>query len=379
MVLSVPPPAAADVTTDLVLRYDLSQTSGTTVADTSGNGRNGTLNGDASWSGGGLALGGTNGYVKLPNNVMAGLTQITVSADVYIDAAQSTPYMIWAMGNTTSAGVGNGYLFATGNGYKTSIATGNWTTEQGMETSALPRGVWASISYTLGTDGVATEYLNGQKVATKTGVTITPGAIGSGTTTANYLGRSVYTGDKYLRGAVKNFRIYNRALTATETADIAIADATRVAGDKAGLTLGDTTAVTADLSLPGTGPAYGSKVTWSSAKPAVITSAGVVTRPDVDTDVILTATVTSGSSSATKDFTVTVKSALSAAEKIAEAKTALSVTNLDDVRGNLTLPVTGKHASTVVWASADTATISATGVVHRPANGSAAKQVELTA
>ncbi|HST84977.1 MAG TPA: LamG domain-containing protein, partial [Kineosporiaceae bacterium] len=269
LMLVGPPAAAADVTAGLVLRYDLSQTSGTTVADTSGNGRDGTLNGDASWSGGGLALGGTNGYVKLPNNVMAGLTQITVSADVYIDAAQSTPYMIWAMGNTTSAGVGNGYLFATGNAYRTSIATGNWTTEQtATSTAALTRGVWASISYTLDAAGVATEYLNGESVATKTGVTITPGAIGDGTTTANYLGRSVYTADKYVNGMVKNFRIYDRALTATETAQIAIPDATRVAGDKAGLTLGDTTAVTADLSLPGTGPAYGSKVTWSSAKPA---------------------------------------------------------------------------------------------------------------
>src|SRR4051794_21900749 len=116
LVLSVPvasPAAAADVTSGLVLRYDLSQTSGTTAPDTSGNGRNGTLNGDASWSpGGGLALGGTNGYVKLPNNVLAGLSQISVTADVLIDAAQASPYMIWAMGNTDSGGVGNGYLFS---------------------------------------------------------------------------------------------------------------------------------------------------------------------------------------------------------------------------------------------------------------------------
>src|SRR3954454_10254577 len=377
---SSPATAATDVTSGVVVRYDLNQTSGTAVPDTSGNGRDGVLAGDTSWSSaGGLTLGGTNGYVKLPNNVMAGLTQITVAADVYIDPAQSTPYMIWAMGNTGTDGVGKGYLFATGNGYKTAIATGNWSTEQGMETTALPRGVWASISYTLDGAGVATEYLNGQKVATKTGVTITPGAIGSGVTTANYLGRSVYTADKYLRGTVKNFRIYNRALSASETADIAIPDATRVAGDKAGLTLGNTSAVTADLTLPGTGPAYGSKVTWASSNPSVITSAGAVTRPESDTDVTLTATITSGSASDTKAFTVTVKSALSAAEKVAEAKAALSVTNIDDVRGNLTLPVTGLYASTVTWSSADAATISSTGVVHRPATGSATKQVELTA
>jgi len=374
-------PAAADVTNGLVLRYDLSQTSGTAVSDTSGNGRDGVLQGDASWSpGGGLTLGGTNGHVKLPDNVLAGLSQITVAADVYIDAAQASPYMIWALGNTDSGGVGNGYLFATGNAYRTSIATGNWSTEQTATSgSALTRGVWASIGYTLDADGVATEYLNGQKVATKTGVTITPGSIGGGATTANYLGRSVYNADAYLRGKVRNFRIYDRALSAAEAAEIAIPDTTRVAADTAALTLGDTTAVTDDLTLPATGAAYGSKVTWSSSDPDVITAAGAVTRPAADTEVTLTATVSSGSTSDTKAFPVTVKADLSAAQKVDEALAALTVTNLDDVRGNLSLPVTGLHATIVAWSSADAATINTTGVVHRPAYGSPASKVALTA
>jgi hypothetical protein len=118
--------AAADVTDGLVVRYDLDQTTGTAVPDTSGNGRGGVLRGDAAWApGGGLTLGGTDGHVDLPDNVLAGLQQITVSADVRIDPAQPGPYMIWALGNTDSAGVGNGYLFATGDSYRTSIATGN--------------------------------------------------------------------------------------------------------------------------------------------------------------------------------------------------------------------------------------------------------------
>ena len=90
----------------------------------------------------------------------------------------------------------------------------------------------------------------------------------------------MYTADKYLRGQVRNFRIYDRALSAAEAAGIAIPDTTRVAGDKAALSLGDTSAVTADLTLPGTGPAYGSTITWTSSNPDVITAAGAVTRPD---------------------------------------------------------------------------------------------------
>ena len=42
--------AAADVTDGLVLRYDLTQTTGHRGADASGNGRDGTLSGDATWS-----------------------------------------------------------------------------------------------------------------------------------------------------------------------------------------------------------------------------------------------------------------------------------------------------------------------------------------
>src|SRR5688572_5408146 len=95
--LAVPGAAsAADVTDGLVLRYDLSQTTGTTVPDTSGHGRNGVLRGGASWAtDGGVLLGGSDGHVELPDNLLAGLDAVTVTADVRVDPAQATPYMIW--------------------------------------------------------------------------------------------------------------------------------------------------------------------------------------------------------------------------------------------------------------------------------------------
>ncbi|GIM90723.1 family 43 glycosylhydrolase [Paractinoplanes toevensis] len=374
-------PASADVTDGLVLRYDLTQTAGTAVVDDSGHGHGGTLVGDASWSAsGGLKLGGTNGYVRLPNDILSGLRQITVSADVLIDPAQATPYMIWAMGNTDAAGVGNGYVFTTGDTYRASIASGNWSTEQtARSASPLPRGVWVSIAYTLDGSGVATAYLNGTAVATQTGVTLTPAGLGGGTTTANYLGRSVYNADAYLRGQVRNFRIYDRALSATEAGGIAITDSVRVAADRAALTLGDTSAVTTDLTLPATGAVYGSAITWSSSDPAVISDRGVVTRQSTDSQVTLTATISSGDVKDTRAFPVTVPADLSDAAKATEAAAALTVANLDDVRGNLTLPATGRYQSRISWASADPAIITGTGEVHRPAAGSATRKVELTA
>jgi hypothetical protein len=174
------------------------------------------ISGDATTLGSeGLQLGGTNAHVRLPNDVMRGLDSITVSTDVKIAADQGAPYFIWGMGNTTS-GTGNGYLFTTGNAYRSSIASGNWSTEQTLSANRdLARGAWKTITYTL-SGGTAVLYEDGTEVARKTGVTITPGSIGGGTTTANYLGRSVYSGDKYLKGQVRDFRIYNRALPADE-------------------------------------------------------------------------------------------------------------------------------------------------------------------
>lgn len=58
---------------------------------------------------------------------------------------------------------------------------------------------------------------------------------------------------------------------------------------------------------------------------------------------------------------------------------ALSVPNIDDVRGNLTLPTTGPNGTTVTWTSSDRVVITPTGEVTRPpANGKPAK-VTLTA
>ena len=57
----------------------------------------------------------------------------------------------------------------------------------------------------------------------------------------------------------------------------------------------------------------------------------------------------------------------------------LSLGNLSSVTSNLTLPATGSNSTTIQWSSSNTAVISNTGVVTRPANGSANATVTLTA
>ncbi|WP_328744309.1 family 43 glycosylhydrolase [Streptomyces sp. NBC_00285] len=376
----------ADVTGGLALWYKFDGGSGSTVTDASGNGRDGTVNGTADWSGSGqgLAFNGSDTYVKVPDDVMKGMNSITVSTDVLIDSAQSTPYFVYGFGNS-SGGNGNGYLFTTGNSLRTSIATGNWSTEQTTKPSDghnLTRAVWKQLTYTqTGSTGVL--YEDGVEVGRNTAVTITPGAIGSGSTTANYIGKSVYSGDKLLKGRIRDFRVYDRALNTSEVEQLSLPIATQgVTDDKAALSLGDTGAVTADLDLPKTGTAGGSNISWASDNTQVVTDTGKVTRPtagEPDGHATLTATLKKGTVTDTKSFDVTVLPDFDDRTATERAAQALGVKNLDDVRGNLTLPATGDYGTDVTWSSATPDVVSADGVVHRPAHGAGATTVDLTA
>jgi hypothetical protein len=380
--LPFPAQGSQEVTAGLVVHYPMEQTTGDTVLDTSGHDRQATVHGDAAWRGvEGLQLGGDSGYVDLPDNLLRGLEDVTVSVQVRLSPSQRAPYFLWGLGNTT-AGAGDGYLFTTGDAYRTSIATGNWSTEQTVSAGRpVARGVWKTLTYTLA-DGSATLYEDGVQVARRDGITIRPSDIGGGTTTANYLGRSLYRSDNHLEGHVRDFRVYDRALTPDEVGQVAfISDGERVARDAADLDLGDTSAVTGDIELPATGP-YGSQVTWTSSNERVVAPDGEVTRPNPgrgDTTVVLTATVTRGTATVQRQFDVTVLAAPTDAEKVAAAAEALVVWDADDVRGNITLPTTGLYGTQVTWKSSDQRVVTTSGEVSRPSHGSEPESVRLTA
>ncbi|MFI7702495.1 family 43 glycosylhydrolase [Nonomuraea sp. NPDC049480] len=377
--VAAPAHAAAD---GPVLWYKLDEQAGAVAADSSGGARHGTVRGTPGW-GDGLGFNGVDTDVELPDDVMKGMDAITVSTDVLVDAGQRTPYFIYGLGNT-SGSAGNGYLFATGDHLRVALATGNWSTEQNTRVSTsytLARGGWKHLVYTqAGTTGIL--YEDGVEIARNPNVTITPGTIGGGTTTANYLGRSLYSADRLFQGRLRDFRIYDRALAAGEVKDVAQPTVTAaLAADKQALTLGDTGAVTADLTLPARAPG-GSKVTWATSDESVITASGKVTRPPAGQPAArasLTATLARGTLTETKTFEITVL-AQDDDGKIAEAAAAvLKVHGIDDVRGNLTLPVTGENGTTVAWVSDKPSVVTPTGEVTRPAHGAGAVTVKLIA
>ncbi|WP_152631131.1 family 43 glycosylhydrolase [Agreia bicolorata] len=369
--LSATPALAAD--DSLVLSYALDETSGGVAVDSSGNGRDGTVVGGAVQSGSaGLVLDGTNDHVALPNNVLVGLDSITVSTQVLVRPEQATPYFIFGLGNPASSNSGTGYLFVTGNAYRAGITTGNWSGEKVVNSGAnLERGSWKTLTYTLddATD-TARLYLDGAQVAEQTGITVKPKDLGGGVTTANYIGRSNYGSDRYLAGSVRDFRIYNTALTGTEIAALQPADADRAVRDADALSLGDLSAVTSNLTLPTTG-VNGSTIAWASDAPTVISTAGVVTRPAAGQNpaaVNLIATITRGAATEIRTFPATVLPLPSDQYDVDAAAAALEIAGLDDVRGNLTLPTTSNGVS-LAWLSSNPAVVSTDGVVARQASG----------
>lgn len=100
------------------------------------------------------------------------------------------------------------------------------------------------------------------------------------------------------------------SLTARKSFEITVAadpdDASAVAAAKESLTIGDTSSVKSDISLPSSGR-RGTTITWQSSDESVITNDGKITRaPRQDKTAVLTATITRGEESDTKTFTVTV-------------------------------------------------------------------------
>lgn len=120
-------------------------------------------------------------------------------------------------------------------------------------------------------------------------------------------------------------------------------DAAAVAAAKESLTLGDTSAVRDNITLPASGR-KNTTITWESSDETVVANDGTVTRyPEADRDVVLTATISRGAVSDTKEFRVTVIGYL------AVEISRVAVSNAD---GDVVLsPVDGGYVSHIVYTS----------------------------
>jgi hypothetical protein len=211
--------------TGAILYYPFDETTGTSVADQSGNARNGTVAGGGAFAPAvvrnGLTLAGgtttaTQTYVSIPAGLLTAVRDMTVSLWVKVTAERNWQ-RIFDFGNSTTTG----YMFLTSRGLSTNtrfaITATDRFAEQYVDAPALPMGTWKHVALVLGTAG-ASLYIDGVKAGTNAALTLRPADLS--TITNHWLGRSHYTADQYFSGQIDELRIYARALSDAEVAQL---------------------------------------------------------------------------------------------------------------------------------------------------------------
>ncbi|WP_169081754.1 beta-L-arabinofuranosidase domain-containing protein [Paenibacillus sp. PL91] len=370
-------------TANLIAWYTFDQAEASKIKDQSGKGNDATLVGSTAITDGknGKAIQLTGGYVQLPNNILNGVTDITVSTWVYMDSSQNYARLFDFGSGTTR------YMFVTSTGRNegaegltAAITTNGWGSEQHVTKGTdLSTGAWKHVTLVIeGKTGIL--YEDGVKVAENHDLTLNPSSLGS--TTSNFIGKSQFAGDAAFRGKFEDFRIYNKALSAAEiTSLLDLSDEFIVQSDRDAINLGNLFTVEADIALPTIGQ-MGSTITWASSKEDVISTDGKVQRPEPgkgNENVLLTATIAKGSASATREFQATVLAELSDQEMVALDKEHLQLGDLDAVTSDLDLPDTGQTGSIITWQSSNSSIIGTDGKVTRPGPRMGDASVTLTA
>jgi hypothetical protein len=388
----------------LVHHYRLDETAGTTLADTGTAGEHATLvNAEkAVLTGAGVTLNPdayadsqSGAHVRLPDNVTAGMTALSVDYAIRIDPANVGDHHLWSFGRKASceATANNTYagsIFGSNTGrLRTGLSATTPTTGasvQRSQTYSLREGVWKHLTYTQqpnanGTSWTGILYEDGVEISRNTGLTVAP-SINAAGTNCNFLGRSQAPAHYALRGTLRDFRVYDRALSPDEA--IALSEPGGVAAvqaDAAAIDLGLTSAIVDDLDLPAVGSVGGSRITWATSDPGVVTATGVITRPargQAPASATLTAQLTKGHEVSTRTIAITVPAEFDDPQAVARDAADLAIAGLDDIRGNIPLPAAGEFGSAITWA-ASPPVITPTGEVTRPAYGRPNVPVTLTA
>jgi len=207
----------------LVLALDAGNTksypgSGTTWTDLSGNGNNGTLTNGPSYSsdnGGSLSFDGVNDYIEFQSTTLSkngGAFSIWVYIDDFssFTVGKTVPSRILVRGDSEYqrliALYNGGFGYETNTNSNPNDVASN--TSPDYSASEIVAGSW--FNFVLSNSGsVSSIYLNGTLNRTlSVSDDLQLAYIGRGQTPTNY--------PDFLKGRISNFKIYNRALTASE-------------------------------------------------------------------------------------------------------------------------------------------------------------------
>ncbi|PPF21659.1 hypothetical protein C5B95_04720 [Rathayibacter sp. AY1A7] len=400
------PSSAFGATETPLLHYTFDTApTGTTVADTSGNGYSATLRGSGAQF--------RNGLISLPGGSAAAAPYLEIPTAGLVGKKDLT-FSTWlahkgGTGNVAAAFVGapvaSGASFSSGywllnpsnlSGYTKSVVTNSvnagapYNTEVGAGATGTPTvgartpsGLSLYTTVIDGSTGKLTVYVNGAQISQST---IARDVSSFGPSLVAYIARSTYN-DPGWNGEMDDFAVYDSALSSSSVQALYSSQAL----DRAVASVTVPTEATAGFTVPTTASGVG--ITWTSNSAAVAITGGTatVTRPAAgqpDATATLTATYRVGTETRSVDYAVRVAAQLDDATKVQRDLAAIAVPNVGDIRTNVSVPTTGTLGSSIAWSvvSPSGATVrdgSAAGTrtidVDRPATGSPAIDVVVRA
>ena len=266
-----------------------------------------------SHAGGGkaLSLNGTNQWLNITTregkSLLTGLDELTIS----YDAKMPKNHVNWGFFAARSASettYQNEYYVGT---VHNPAADKDHLVAERFNGGARPASAWANVSAydnkwvhvdVVHTEKDVTLYVDGQEAGKEASAFKISDILGKNSVL--YLGKATWGANgEYGKGLIDNFRIYDTALNKDQITEQYGEYVLEF--DKEALSLPEET--DRSISLPTTGGSGLTEITWSSNNPEVMGNDGTITRGDEDEEVVITATLKSGESKVTKEFTIVVK------------------------------------------------------------------------
>lgn len=269
------PSAGVDVTVQLaptsssglVAAYSFNAGSGTSLADSSGTGNNGTVSG-ATWVSAGrtgfgnaLSFDGADDLVSIADSNSLDLTN-GMTLEAWVKPADQQGWTTLLMKERT----GDALAYALYSSDNTNNPPAGYIFGSGGEnrigaTSSLPLNVWSHLTLTYN-GSMLQMYVNGTLVSSQSasgGISTSTGALRIG-------GNTVFSPEEYFKGLIDEVRIYNRALSAAE---ISYNMSTPVGGTN------DTSAPAISISSPSNGASVSGTVSVTTTTADNVSIAGV--------------------------------------------------------------------------------------------------------
>lgn len=307
-----------------------------------------------------LDLGAGNGYFDFGEafgELIGALDEnYAISVNVFVPEetdVSGNGNLIWCFAKSPT----EGYLFLSAKDSRFAITeTGKDGEETFVSNTLIEKGRWHNVIF-MQRASYGRIFVDGKNTSYK--VSLRPSGIGR--TVENYLGKSCFPGDAYLKNAkYSDFRLFNYSLDARTINSLrtlsdemnAYEDSLRMLHTMQSFTMPDMSRLVEDITLPTSWDEI--NISWQSSNERVITSDGHVSRPPYGYPIAtatLTATLTYANITVEKKFEVGVLPEFSDDEIVSLDSDWLHLDGQSRVFERVALPTVGKNGSVIFWKS----------------------------